>query len=196
MKTKLSDLTFAEFIDLECGDLNVLKESHHEVVPQERLLETRVNLSNEFQSIASPASFKSMVIGREKKAKMRVKALFFGAVNTLAEMYAYDEVRALMTAYGTDCSKYDDEQLAAEVKQQLNMVSFDLKRMGVEAKPEETTSPDEIRKCYESMVADMMIINKMSIDIYTIRASVFASMVFKVNEMVKSMNAKAKKANK
>lgn len=192
MKTRLSELTLADFIEMECGNLEVLK-GRHEVVPRERLVKARYDISNEFQSIASPSSFKSMVIGRGKKTKLRAKVMFFGTLKALVEMYAFDDVRRLLTAYGIDCSKFDDARLAAEVSQQLNAANFDLKRIGIESEDESTATPDDIRKGYEDMVADLMILNKMSIDIETIRASVFASMVRKANEMAKALNAKLKK---
>lgn len=196
MKTRLSELTLADFIEMECGNLEVLKEKRHEVVPMERLVKSRCEISNEFQSIASPSSFKSTLIGRGKKTKLRAKVMFFWTLKALVEMYAFDDVRRLLTAYGIDCSKFDDDRLAAEVSQQLNAANFDLKRMGIESKDESAATPDEIRKCYEGMVADLMIANKMSIDINTIRASVFASMIHKANEMAKAMTAKLKKSNK
>ncbi len=192
MKTRLSELTLAEFIDLECGDLSVLK-GRHEVVQPERLVMAREDISREFQSIASPASYKSMIVNHEKKSKLRAKSVLFGALKSLVGLKAFDEVRDLMAQAGIDCSRFDDNRLAVEVEQRLNSATFELKRMGIEAPNKEKTTPDDIRKGYEDMVADLMILNKMSIDIETIRASVFASMVRKANEMAKALNAKLKK---
>lgn len=192
MKTRLSELTLAEFIDLECGDLSVLK-GRHEVVQPERLVMAREDISREFQSIASPASYKSMIVDHEKKSKLRAKSVLFSALKSLVGLKAFDEVRDLMDQAGIDCSRFDDNRLAVEVEQRLNSATFELKRMGIEAPNKEKTTPDDIRKGYEDMVADLMILNKMSIDIETIRASVFASMVRKANEMAKALNAKLKK---
>ena len=192
MKTRLSELTLAEFIDLECGDLSVLK-GRHEVVQPERLVMAREDISREFQSIASPASYKSMIVDHEKKSKLRAKSVLFSALKSLVGLKAFDEVRDLMNQAGIDCSRFDDNRLAVEVEQRLNSATFELKRMGIEAPNKEKTTPDDIRKGYEDMVADLMILNKMSIDIETIRASVFASMVRKANEMAKALNAKLKK---
>ena len=64
--------------------------------------------------------------------------------------------------------------------------------MGIEVSKNAKATPDDVRKGYEGMVADLMIANKMSIDMHTIRASVFASMVHKANEVAKAMNAKIK----
>lgn len=192
MKTRLSELTLAEFIDLECGDLFVLKE-RHEVVPPERLAKAREEISREFQQIASPASYKSMIVDHEKKSKLRAKSILYGALKSLVGIEAFDDVRNLMTQAGVDCSRFDDKRLAIEVEQRLNAVNFELKRIGIEALEGKGTTPDDIRKGYEDMVADLMILNKMSIDIETIRASVFASMVRKANEMAKALNAKLKK---
>lgn len=191
MKTRLSDLSLAEFIDMECGDLYVLKD-RHEIVTPEKLAKTRSEISHEFQSIASPSSFKSMLIDRDRKGKMRVKALFFGVLKSLIKIEAYSDVRDLLTKYGVDCRDRDDAWIEREVMAQLNSVTFELKRMGVEVQKEQQSTPDDIRKGYEGMVADLMIANKMSIDIYTIRASVFASMIHKANEMAKELNAKIK----
>ena len=191
MKTRLSDLTLAEFIDMECGELDVLKE-RHEIVTPEKLAKTRSEISHEFQAIASPSSFKSMLIDRDRKGKMRVKALFFGILKSMLKIKACDEVRGLLTKYGFDCRGRDDAWVEREVLTQLNSVTFELKRMGIEVKKDDNATPDEIRKGYEGMVADLMIANKMSIDIYTIRASVFASMVHKANEMARELNAKIK----
>ena len=191
MKTKLSDLTLAEFIDMECGDLDVLKD-RHELVTPEKLAKTRSEISHEFQSIASPASFKSMLIDRDRKEKMRIKALFWGTLKSLVRIEAHDEVRSLLKKYGVDCDGRNDTWIEREVMTQLNSVTFELKRMGIEVKKDKDATPDDIRKGYEGMVADLMIANKMSIDIYTIRASVFASMVHKANEMARELNSKIK----
>lgn len=191
MKEKLSDLTLAEFIDMECGDLNVLKEKH-EIVTPEKLAKKRSELSHEFQSIASPSSFKSMLIDRDRKGKMRVKAMFFGVLKSLIKIDGFSDVRDLLTKYGVDCRDRDDAWIEREVIAQLNSVTFELKRMGVEMKEEGQSTPDEIRRRYEGMVADLMIANKMSIDIDSIRASVFASMIHKANEIAKELNAKIK----
>jgi hypothetical protein len=191
MKEKLSDLTLAEFIDMECGDLNVLKEKH-EIVTPEMLAKKRSELSHEFQSIASPSSFKSMLIDRDRKGKMRVKAMFFGVLKSLIKIDGFSDVRDLLTKYGVDCRDRDDAWIEREVITQLNSVTFELKRMGVEIKEEGQSTPDEIRRRYEGMVADLMIANKMSIDIDSIRASVFASMIHKANEIAKELNAKIK----
>ena len=191
MKEKLSDLTLAEFIDMECGDLNVLKEKH-EIVTPEMLAKKRSELSHEFQSIASPSSFKSMLIDRDRKGKMRVKAMFFGVLKSLIKIDGFSDVRDLLTKYGVDCRDRDDAWIEREVIAQLNSVTFELKRMSVEIKEEGESTPDEIRRRYEGMVTDLTIANKMSIDIDSIRASVFASMIHKANEIAKELNAKIK----
>ena len=191
MKEKLSDLSLAEFIDMECGDLNVLKEKH-EIVTPEKLAKKRSELSHEFQSIASPAPFKSMLIDRDRKGKMRIKAMFFGVLKSLIKIDGFSDVRDLLTKYGVDCRDRDDAWVEREVMAQLNSVTFELKRMGIEMQDEGNSNPDEIRRSYEGMVADLMIANKMSIDINTIRASVFASMIHKANEIAKELNAKIK----
>ena len=88
--------------------------------------------------------------------------------------------------------RFDNARLSLDVEQRLNDVTFELKRMGLDApKPEEVT-PEEVRRGYEGMVADLMLAYKMSIDIETIRASVFASMINKANEMAKALNEKIK----
>jgi hypothetical protein len=192
MKTTLSQLTLAQFIELECGKLEVLKDSHHEVVTPQRLIEVRGDISREFQSIASPSSYKSMVVGREKTSKLRAKAILFGALMSLAEIEAFDDVRSIMTSAGIDCSRFDDKKLKVVVEQRLNDVTFELKRMGLDVPSHEDVTPEAVRRSYEGMVADLMIAYKMSIDIETIRASVFASMIHKANEMAKAMNEKIK----
>lgn len=195
MKTSLSQLTLAQFIDLECGDLDVLKE-HHEVVPVERLIKARSAIAHEFQSIACPSSYKSMIVDREKKSKLRAKAVLFGALKSLVDIEALAEVRQLMSAAGIECSGFDDKRLCSEVNQRLNTVTFELKRMGIDAPKAEDVTPEAIRRSYEGMVAELMIANKMSIDMETIRASVFASMINKANEMAKVMNEKIKSKKK
>lgn len=192
MKEKLRELTLAQFIDLECGELDVLKE-RHEIVSPEKLAKARERISNEFQSIASPSSYKSMIVDREKKDKMRLKALFFGTLKALVDMDALTEVRSLLEQYGIPCVNFSDDRLRREVTQQLNAINFELKRQGLDAPKQPDVTPDEIRRSYEDMVADLMIINKMSIDMNTVPASVFAAMVRKANEMAKALNAKLKK---
>lgn len=192
MKEKLSQLTLAEFIDLECGDVSVLKESHHEVISPERLAKVRLDIAMEFQEIASPTSYKSMVVDREKKSKLKAKAVLFGAMRSLIGLEAYAEVRDLMSQYGINCNGFDDKRLSLEVEQRLNDATFELKRIGLDAPEVEDVTPDDVRRGYESMVADLMIAYKMSIDMETIRASVFASMINKANEMAKALNEKIK----
>ncbi|MBQ7205015.1 MAG: hypothetical protein IJS04_04140 [Muribaculaceae bacterium] len=195
MKKSLSELTLAEFIDMECGYLDVLRE-RHEVANPKRLAKMREHLSNEFQRIASPSSYKSMIIDKEKKDKLRMKSIFFGTLKSLVDADALDEVRNLLTQYGVDCSRFDDDRLRRDVSQRLNSINFELKRMGLEKPKTADVTPEDIRRGYEDMVADLMIINKMSIDMNTILASVFASMVRKANEMAKALNSKLKNTRK
>ena len=192
MKERLSQLTLAEFIEMECGNVEVLKEHHHEVVSPEKMMQVRGDISREFQEIACPSSYKSMVVDREKKTKLRAKAILFGALRSLADIEAFDDVRKIMESAGIDCRGFDDNRLKMEVEQRLNDATFELKRMGVEAPKVEAVTPDDVRRAYEGMVADLMIANKMSIDMDRIRAGVFASMIHKANEMAKAMNAKIK----
>lgn len=195
MKTRLSQLTLAQFVDLECGELDVLKE-RHEVVPMERLIETRCAIATEFHAIASPASYKSMLVSREKKSKLRAKAILFSGLKSLVDIDALTEVRELMMSAGIDCGGFDDKRLRSEVEQLLNSVTFELKRMGLDAPKSADVSPDDIRRGYEDMVADLMIINRMNIDMESIRASVFASMINKANEMAKALNEKVNKSKR
>ena len=133
-----------------------------------------------------------MLIDRDRKGKMRIKAMFFGVLKSLIKIDGFSDVRDLLTKYGVDCRDRDDAWVEREVMAQLNSVTFELKRMGIEMQDEGNSNPDEIRRSYEGMVADLMIANKMSIDINTIRASVFASMIHKANEIAKELNAKIK----
>ncbi len=190
MKERLNQLTLAQFIEMECGNVEVLKDSHREVVSPEKLAKVRLNIAREFQQIASPASYKSMLIDHEKKSKLRAKAILYGAMKALVDIDAIDDVRKLLDSAGVDCTGFDDKRIRSEVEQRHNTATFELKRMGVDAPSAEEVTPDEIRRGYEGMVADLMIANKMSIDIETIRASVFASMIQRANEMAKSLKSK------
>ncbi|MBR2300792.1 MAG: hypothetical protein IKA41_02440 [Bacteroidaceae bacterium] len=195
MKTRLNQLTMAEFIDLHCGDYSVLLENG-EHIPEEDLKKKTTDLIFEYRNIVDPTGVKSTLLEYEEALRDNTKIVFFQVCKKLVSINAIDEVKDVLMMYGINLTSATKEKVAQVVEQELktalhNKERNDANRENAE-EDESLNTPENIRASYDAEIASLMGFYKMSIDIHHISAAVYANLL---TQAVKSMQEIKKKAN-
>lgn len=193
MKTRLNQLTMAEFIDLHCGDCSVLLENG-EHIPEEELKKKTTDLIFEYRNIVDPVGVKSTLLEYEEALRSNTKIVFFQVCKKLVSINAIDEVKEILMMYGINLTSATNEKVAQLVEQELKAALHNKERNdAIRENTEEDESlntPDKIRASYDAEIASLMGFYKMSIDIHNISAAVYANLLV---QAVKSMQELKKK---
>lgn len=193
MKTRLNQLTMAEFIDLHCGDSSVLLENG-EHIQEEDLKKKTTDLIFEYRNIVDPVGVKSTLLEYEEVLRDNTKIVFFQVCKKLVSINAFDEVKEILMMYGINLTSATNEKVAQVVEQELKTALHNKERNdAIRENTEEDESlntPDKIRASYDAEIASLMGFYKMSIDIHNLSAAVYANLVV---QAVKSMQELKKK---
>lgn len=193
MKTRLNQLTMAEFIDLHCGDCFVLLESG-ERISEEGLRKKATDLIFEYRSIVDPVGVKTTLLEYEEVLRDNTKIVFFQVCKKLVSINAIDEVKEILLTYGIDLTSATDEKVAQIVEKELKTALYNKERndtmRGDTEDDESLNTSDKIRASYDAEIASLMGYYKMSIDIHNISAAVYANLLV---QAVKSMQELKKK---
>lgn len=192
MKTRLNQLTMAEFIDLHCGDCSVLLENG-EHIPEEELKKKTTDLIFEYRNIVDPVGVKSTLLEYEEALRSNTKIVFFQVCKKLVSINAIDEVKEILMTYGINLTSATNEKVAQVVEQELKTAFHNKERNdAIRESTEEDglNTPDKIRASYDAEIASLMGFYKMSIDIHNISAAVYANLLV---QAVKSMQELKKK---
>ena len=194
MKTRLNQLSMAEFIDLHCGECSVLLENA-EHISEEELRKRASDLIFEYRNIVDPVGVKKTLMEYEEKLKENTKIVFFQVCKKLVSMNAIDEVKEVLMMYGINLTSANDEKVSQRVEQELNTAFHTKERNDASRENDEEENldtPDKIRASYDAEIACLMGFYKMSIDIRNISAAVYANLL---TQAVKSMQEIKKKVN-
>lgn len=195
MKTRLNQLSMAEFIDLHCGECSVLLENA-EHISEEELRKRASDLIFEYRNIVDPVGVKKTLMEYEEKLKENTKIVFFQVCKKLVSMNAIDEVKEVLMMYGINLTSANDEKVSQRVELELNTALHSRERNEAAREnvedDENADSPDKIRAAYDAEIACLMGFYKMSIDIRNISAAVYANLL---TQAVKSMQEIKKKVN-
>lgn len=179
MIKRLDQITMARFIDVICGDYSVLLEKE-ENVDKEILEKCASKLILEYKTIVSPSQVKSMLIDKEEISKENAAILMFRICQTLISLKGYANVKDILTEAGYNVASMSEGQLKNKVDDLLRAAFFAQKRNNEINRSDETdkiTVPEDIRSSYYSEVAFLMTYFKMTIDINTITAVIYANIV-------------------
>lgn len=194
MKTRLNQLTMAAFIELHCGDCSVILENG-ENIPEEDLKKKATDLLFEYRNIVDPVGVKTTLLEHEERLKENTKVVFFQVCKKLVSISAIDEVKELLGMYGINLTSATDETVARRVEQELN-TAFHTKERNDAARDndEEDTldTPDKIRASYDAEIASLMGFYKMSIDIHSISAAVYANLLIQAVKSIEEIKKKSK----
>lgn len=191
MKTRLNEISLAQFIELLCGNYDALLEDGEQVNPEE-LERCGHSLIASYRFIADKSGMRALLVNKEEAVKCKMKVFFLRICTILAMQQAFDDIRSLLAMIDEDVSGVSDNNLKDRVADLLRYATFEQHRNEeINADPEKTkekSSPDDIRSYYDSEIAFIMTYVKMHIDMHQINAAVYANVVNQVN--VDIMNKK------
>lgn len=191
MKERLEQLTIAKFIDLICGDMNVLLGSHEIGNPNKLVVATR-NIVLEYRAIADPGGTNSYFKHVEDWIKAKMNIIIFTMCDNLTALKQFGRVREVLVAYGLSASDWSDGRVNGTVQSRLAQAKREVEDM--ESENEKIVSErDKIRSQFDAQTATLMAHFKFQIDPNTIKASLYAHLVARHNREVKAQMAALKK---
>lgn len=191
MKERLEQLTIAKFIDLICGDMNVLLGPHEIGNPNKLIVATR-NIVLEYRAIADPGGTNSYFKHVEDWIKAKMNIIIFTMCDNLTALKQFGRVREVLVAYGLSASDWSDGRVNGTVQARLAQAKREVEDM--ESENEKIVSEqDKIRSQFDAQTATLMAHFKFQIDPNTIKASLYAHLVARHNREVKAQMAALKK---
>lgn len=180
MIDQLDKISLEKFIDLACGDIDVLLD-HDEKASRVELAKTATKLLNQYKTISSPTRAKRDLIDAEEVNHLRMKERCARIMVMLCRLNRYDMAKEVLAELDVDIAKLDtDEKVLKKCEAILNDAQFELKRHNeqvAEEKKLHAKNNDDIRATWSSEIAWVMSVFKMGIDVHTISAAVYANLV-------------------
>lgn len=184
MKTRLDQLTMAEFIELLCGNTSVVMGKHE--FPDPKKLERNVrDLILRYQEISDPAGFRIYLSDEEAEVKARMEVVIYTICHGLLAQQKYDEIREIMEECGINAGRMNEQRLSAEVESRLERAKSALAKIEAEKEDKKEAEVD-IRAEFDKRTALMMSHFKFQIDTSTMKASVYASLVARLHAEIKA----------
>ncbi len=191
MIERLEQLTMAQFIDLVCGELNVLRDKH-EVVPESRLTVALRNIVFEYRKIADKPGAESYLSFIDDYVKAKMEVVIFTMCHNLITLNEHGRVREVMIEYGINASSMPDQRVAAEVTSRLERAKSTVGKLEKESTTE-NVELSAIRSSFDEQTAAMMAHFKFQIDTSTMKATQYAHLVARHNREIKAqLNAMKK----
>lgn len=185
MKTRLDQLTTAEFIDLVCGNKDVLLGKHEVPNPYKLTIALR-NIVMEYRSIADPGGNASYLQRVDSLIKSRLAVTVYSMCQNLILLQEFERVRDIMIAAGLPAKDWNDKRVESEVHIRLQKgkrAMEEIDRDDAESEMER----ENIRNAFNAMIAAMMSHFKFQIDVGTMMAPVFAHLTARYHAEVKAM---------
>lgn len=190
MLDTLDQLTAAQFIDLVCGDTQILRNGDVTATDSQVAMAMR-NIILEYKEITDPAGMKGYLTGAEDLVKAKMSVVIFTICERLVTLGVEERARAIMSDCGIPSGTMDDQRLAAEVLSRLERAKRSVSEL------EELKSTDDgvesIRREFDQQTAALMAYFKFQIDTDSMKASIYAHLVARFNREVKAMRSAAAK---
>lgn len=187
MKTRLEDVTLAQFVNIACGDYSCLPDEG-ENPSLEELSQIAREILTEYREIASPGSSKIILINATEVAKERGRVTLFSMLNVMCETGEMERVREVYRAGKFGKADVSDDRLKADVKSRMNKAKAHLSELEKENEESEQ-SAEQIRKDFDAQTAAMMSHFKFQIDPNTMRANLYAHLCNQLDREIKAMQA-------
>lgn len=185
MKTRLDQLTTAEFIELVCGNSEVLLGKRETVRPYTLAIALR-NIVMEYRSIADPGGNAAYLQRIDFLIKTRLSVAIYAYGQMLVDMQLLEDARDLLISAGHSAAGWNHKRIKSEVHIQLQKSRRIMDESGKDEK-ENQEDKEHIRDSFNSMIAAMMAHFKFQIDIATMMAPVFAHLVARYHAEIKAM---------
>lgn len=196
MKSRLDQITVAEFIELLCGHADILLNKNEEVGEAE-VLHTAKEIVEKYKSIVDPSGSKAFVVRESRTSRRSIRIMFLRLCAAMLRLGAVEEVRGMLSEYGWDVDGRDAEYLSRKCEKEFKRLEAEEKREEDKKKPEEESedskSEEAIRARFSSEVAFLITYYKTPINIREMTVDVYANIVARANREIKALNAKSKK---
>lgn len=186
----LEQLTVAQFIELVCGNINVLAEKN-EKISEEKATGIIHNIAFEYKQIADPAGAKSYISKAEELVKAKIEVALFSICNNLVRMNEYGRARDVINEYGIKATSMDDRRIAMEIKSRMERAEKTISR--IEDENNRDIEPLNIRRMFDEQTAALMAYFRFQIDITSMKATVYAHLIARHNREIKAKIAAVKK---
>lgn len=190
MKDRLNKLSLIEFIDLLCGDINVLDTQMFDKKKKEEL---RNSIIFEYQKIADENGTRSFLLNHEEHYKLRSTIILFQICQNLINMNGVEEAKTILTLYGLNMYNKSDVIIKRDIESYIKRYRRELKRIEDSNNTESEQSPQRIREDFDKEIAVMSMYVKFPIVAQSINASVYAYMLNQVKAEIKAKMALLKK---
>lgn len=191
MKKKLDDLYMSEFIELSCGNVDVLLEGDEKIEPEKLVMVMR-SIIMEYKEIADTTGVSRYLSEGEGLTKARMRLILYIICDNLLELKRIDKVREVLKLCGLDVENMTDSRIAAEVASRQERAKKDIEKIEEERSKIKVGDVD-VRKEFNSQIATLMAHFKFQIDIEKIKAPIYANLVAQFNREVKAQLAALKK---
>lgn len=190
MKTRLDQLTAAQFIDLVCGDKDVLLGRHEVASPYSVTIAMR-NIVMEYRAIADPGGNASYFRRVDTIIRVRLDMALYSMCDNLLLFKQHEKAREILKAVGLSADGWNDKRIESEVHIRLQKS----KRAFAEIDEDKDAAEDkeDIRNTFNTMIAAMMAHFKFQIDVTTIMAPVFAHLAARYHSEIKAMKSAIKR---
>lgn len=191
MIDRLDKLTLSQFVDMVCGDNDVLL-SRHEVASSNKIAIAVRNIVLEYREIADPGGMRSYLNHVERWIKAKIDVIIFTMCINLAAFNQYDSVREILESYGLSVSGWNDGRVEGFAKARLAQAKREIDTLE-EDNANADIERDRIRAQFDSQTAALMAHFRFQIDPATIKASLYANLVARHNREIKAQMAALKK---
>lgn len=186
MKTKLDQLTLSQFIDLVCGNTDVLREGRELLNPHKTAIAMR-NIVIEYRSIADPGNGAAYLKHIDDIIKDRLNVVIFSMCQNLVLLKQYGRAREVLIAYGLPADSWKDARVESEIHVRLQKSKRVKQELDDAASEDIAKEQENIRDAFNAMIATMIAHFKFQIEPTTMMAPVFAHLVARHNREVKAM---------
>lgn len=191
MIEKLEQLTLSQFVDLVCGDTNVLL-GKHEIGNNDKLTIATRNIVLEYRAIADPGGTNSYLKHVEDWIKAKMNVIVFTMCNNLTTLKQYGRAREVLVAYELSASGWTDSRVDGTIQARLAQAKRELDDMETENE-KLIAEREKIRAQFDAQTAAIMAHFKFQIDPATIKATLYANLVARHNREIKAQMAALKK---
>lgn len=188
MKTRLDQLTIAEFVELMCEDTSVLLEPNENAEPKE-LTKVIRDILFEYKQISDPAGVGAYISQSEKYVKAKMSIMLFTMCANLIAMKRHSMVNEILGEYLPAFRKMSAKRLENEVKSRLAKAKKEVEEKEQEVKQGEI----DIRRQFDEQTAALMAYFKFQIDTSTMKATIYAHLVYRYGAEMKAKIAALKK---
>ncbi len=174
---RLDQLKLLEFVDIACGDLSLIDGDES----------LAAKLVMQYKKVSDPSDFQRSINDRALVLKCKGSILFYALLRMLLEMGEETEVRAMLMEMG---KRRESESPTDKLKQRIESLyehsKTELKRAeNTTEKEVGTVTAEEMRDTFFSETATIMKVLKVSIDVFTINALVYANLRHQADEHIK-----------